>query len=311
MKSLIKSVLLASAGTLISSSAFGAVSLEAGNLAIAFYQVSRVDNGSGGTTSVVQPNTYIFDLGAANLYRENTLGNVSVSTINSGIASSNIAADLVAAFGAGWANDGTVSWAVIGVVGSTSPTTDGDPARTTYLSRGRSSLLDGVVGAGTTIPDISSSNRGALSTQLGAFFNATNSAAQTTGANAAGAIIPISATNSFDDYVPPGAAGTYFGQGVNPLQVLGSGTLDGGSNGQFEGILDIYRVLHSTNGADLTAGASPGDAIAGTGQYIGTLTLDSAGNLNFGAVPEPSTTMLAGLFGTFALCFRKRSSRNA
>lgn len=301
MKSLIQRLFIASAGTLLSSSAFAAVSLDSGNLAIAFYQVQ----GSGGSATV-QPNTYVFDLGAASIYRENTTGYASVSTINSGITSSNIGADLVAAFGSDWATSGTVSWAIVGGVTPGGAVVDGDPNRTIYLSRGRASLLDGVSGSGSSIADLSNTNVSGIANDISVFFTGTNAANQS-GLNANGAIIPISSTNSFEDFLPP-ATSTYFNGPVNPLQVIGSGTLSGGSLGEFEGILDVYRILRYSTDADLTAGASSGNAEVGKGQYIGTFTLDGAGNLSFGAIPEPSTTLLAGLFGTFALFFRRRSA---
>ncbi|RYD23330.1 MAG: hypothetical protein EOP87_26585, partial [Verrucomicrobiaceae bacterium] len=137
MKPSFKTALLAIAGAAsLASPAMGAVSLESGSLAVAFYQVI------GG---VVQNNTYTFDLGQASLYRENTGYNVSVSTVNSGLGSSNIGADLTTAFGANWATDGTVRWMVVGNVGQSDPTVGGDPARTNYLSRGVSSLVAGQV----------------------------------------------------------------------------------------------------------------------------------------------------------------------
>lgn len=299
MKSLLKPAILAFSGAaLFASPAMAAISLGAGDLAVAFYQV----NGSG----VVQPNTFVFDLGSSSLFRENTLGgSVSVSTVNSGITSSNIGSQLVSAFGANWANDSTVRWMVVGGVGASDALTGGDPARTSYISRGRASLDAYSTGPGTTIPTISSTNRGFLGNSITGFFNGTNSASQTVGANLDGVTIGTSNVNSAEDFVPPATLGLYFGQGIDPTQTFNAG-LVGDNN--IEGALDIYRFLHSTTGADLTAGQSGGNAATGTGQFIGTLTIDSSGNLAIGAIPEPSTSLLLGVLGTLGLVRRKRVS---
>jgi hypothetical protein len=289
MKSRFKLALLALSGAaLFASPAMGAISLESGSLAIAFYQVV------GG---VVQNNTYTFDLGQASLYRENTGYNVSVSTVNGGLTSSNI--------GANWANDGTVRWMVVGNVGQNDATVGGDPARTSYYSRSVSTIPQS--GVSTTIPSISSTNRGALSNSIEPFFDGINAASQTVGVNPAGAIVTIGGVNTVEDFLPNGVRTTYFGLGINPYQVLGAGTIGNNSSipGTYEGALDIYRVLHTTDGADLTSAYSTGNAVAGTGQYIGTLVLGSDGNLSI--IPEPSAAVL-GLAG-LALCFRRR--RNA
>jgi hypothetical protein len=304
MKSKIKIGFLALSGSaLLASQAMAAVSLEPGSLAVAFYQT----NAAG---TVVQPNTFVFDLGQSSLFRENTLtGGVSVSTINGSLASNNIGAQLQAAFGANWANDtvNPVRWMVIGVVSSVDPLTNGDPTKTFYLSRSRSALADGATGVGTTIPTIVTANRNTLTTAAGGFFTATTGAAQTTGDNIDGVQIATSAINSIEDFMPPATSGLFFGQGVDPRQTFGSGLITDSSNA--EGALDIYRVLHTTSGADLTAGLNGSDAAVGTGQFIGTLTIDGAGNLAIGAIPEPSSTLLVGLLGTLGLLRRKRSPK--
>lgn len=297
MKSRFKLALLALSGVaLFANPAMGAISLESGSLAVAFYQVI------GG---VVQNNTYTFDLGQASLYRENTGFNVSVSTVNGGLASSNIGADLSAAFGAGWANDGTVRWMVLGNVGQSDSTVGGDPARTSYYSRAVSTIAGS--GVSTTIPTISGTNRGALSNNIEPFFDGINAATQTVGINPNGAIVGIGGVNTVEDFLPNGVRTTHFGIGINPYQTLGAGTI--GSNnssltGSYEGALDIYRFIDTTNGADLSSAYSAGNATPGTGQYIGTLALDSAGNLSI--IPEPSSALLA--IAGLGLCFRRRRS---
>jgi hypothetical protein len=295
MKSRFKLALIALSGVaLFANPAMGAISLESGSLAVAFYQVI------GG---VVQNNTYTFDLGQANLYRENTGYNVSVSTVNGGLVSSNIGADLTTAFGANWANDGSVRWMVVGGVRSTDALVGGDPARTSYLSTAVSTIP--ASGVSTTIPSLNSGFRGTLSNRLTTFFDGVSNASQTVGANAAGAIINKSANNTVEEFLPPTTL-DYFGTGISPYQTLGLGTVGNNSSvaGSYEGALDIYRFLHTSSGADLSSAYSNGDATVGNGQYIGTLLLDSAGNLSI--VPEPSSALL-GLAG-LGLCLRRRRS---
>ncbi len=303
MKSTFKNALLACTGVaLFASPAKAAISLEAGSLAIAFYQTNAAGTVNGS-------NTFVFDLGQSSLFRENTLtGGVSVSTVNGSLASDNIGAQLVNAFGVNWANDTTnpVRWMVVGLVGSADSTTNGDPARTTYLSRSRSSLADGATGPGTTIAAISSGNRGTLSTQIGSFFTGTNNATQTTGVNTDGVQVATNQVNSIEDFMPPTTTGLYFGQGIDIRQTFGAGLITDSSNA--EGALDIYRVLHSATGADPTAGLSSGNATVGAGQFIGTLTIDGTGKLAIGAVPEPSSALLLGVLGTLGLVRRKRSA---
>lgn len=281
MKSNLKNFLLAFAGITTSThTTMASVPFVAGDIGIAFYAY---------TDSVVEPDTYVVNLGQASLYRENTQSGVAVSTINPLVASSNISADLVATFGDDWADGGRVRWAVVGGVSSTGPATSGDPVRTSYFSVARTSLATGATGPGTTIIPITSTNRGFISTNIAGFVTSTNNGigfvnadTSTPGANLAGVILPTTNINTFDKYVPPVINGLFFGQSVDPRQTFATGPISGGAG--VEGALDIYRILHSTSNADLTAGASSGNAVVGVGQFIGTLTIDSAGNLKIVAV---------------------------
>lgn len=277
MTATFRNTLLPILGIFLPFAASAATPLSPGDITIIFYSVDE--------ERVVEPNTYVFNLGSGALFRENTHRGVSVTTVNPAITSGNIGADLTNVFGLEWAEKGTVRWCAVGLVGSTHPLTNGDPSRTAYFSRPRTNLTPGAIGAGSTIADISSSNRGALTTRLIDYFNGTNAGitANTAivGTNQFGLIIPTSNNNSPDEFFPSSTNGTYFGQGIDPRQTLASGVIAGGTG--VEGALDIYRILHTTAGADLTAGQSTGDAAPGVGQFIGTLTLDASGNLKIGA----------------------------
>lgn len=282
------------AGFVISSGiSHASDSFQEGDLALAFYQVIN---------GVVQNNTCVVNLGQASLYRENTKNNVSISTVNPDIASSNIAADLSATFGADWADSGTVTWLLIGgVSGGGTPDpyfpgtqpVNGDPARTTYFSKTRPSLDSNATAKGTTVSGtLSSTNRGTISNNTVSFLTGCSkgiasfeSYTSTSGANLAAVILPKSNSNTVDEFLPP-ATLTFFGVSstYDPRQTLNAGSLAGTAG--VEGALDIYRIIHSTTGADLTAGASTGNASPGVAQFIGTISLAANGDLKISGIPS-------------------------
>jgi hypothetical protein len=264
-----------------------------GDVSVSFYQLI------GG---VVQANTYVFNLGQGSLYRENTANNVSISTVNPAIASNNINTSLTAAFGSEWATSGTVYWCVAGTVEIFQSPINGDPQLTTYLSAPRSSLAAGALGKGTTFTNISSTNRGIVANNIVPFLQSgtnygiaqtnSNTFIPVTGGNASGVVLPTSNIQSLEEYLPP-TTGTKFGIGNECRQLLPVATIPGGAG--VKGALDMYRVIHETTGADLTAGAATGNAVVGQGQFIGTLTLDSSGNLKIQALGAA-----AGTYATWA-----------
>lgn len=291
------------AGLVLSSGvSHAADNFQEGDLALAFYQV---------VSGVVQSNTYVVNLGQASLYRENTQNNVPISAVNPGIASSNIDADLDATFGPSWADSGTVFWLLVGGVSSggtpdpffpgTQPT-GGDPARTTYFSKARAILNSNSNAPGTTVSGtLSLTNRGIFTTNVISFLSGsskgidgfeTNTA--TSGTNAAAAILPKSNANSVDEFLPP-AITTYFGVSAtyDPRQAFNAGPISGTAG--VEGALDLYRIVHTTSGADLTAGASTGNASVGVAQFVGTITLAGNGDLKITSLPSS-----AGNFDSFA-----------
>lgn len=300
MKPILKCSILALAGLTFSATfATAAASFAEGDLCIGFYQTDLA------TDSVVQPNTYVVNLGQASLYRENTQNGVIVSAINTALASSGIGADLSAIFGANWAESGTVRWCVVGGVSSLSSTVSGDPARTNYFSRSRASFANGSTGPDSTISTVSSTNRGNMSTAITNFFRGNNdginfvdtntsfTSFSSVTLNAASVGLPIANNRSLEESIPPATLGLFFGQGIDPRQSFEAGNLVGG--GGVEGALDLYRILFNTAGADLTAGATSGNAVAGAGQYIGSLTIDSSGILKIQGIGSSS-----GTFNTWA-----------
>ncbi|MBN8459509.1 MAG: PEP-CTERM sorting domain-containing protein [Verrucomicrobia bacterium] len=288
MKHNFKPAMLALAGVVaFTSQAMAAITIESGGLAVAFY-----------STNPLETNTYVFDLGKGADFRENTGYNVPVTTVNTALTSANIGADLVSNFGADWYNTGDVRWYIVGTVNA-GAAVDSDPARTSYYSLARNSYAASTTWGST----LSSTQRGTLNTQISNFNAGTNNAAaQTVGNNGAGAVIAKSSPQSADEYVLPANLNA-FGINIDPQQTFGAGSITDAPVGSLEGALDIYRIIHTTTGADLTAGYSPTNAVAGSGQYIGTLAINSSGLLT--VIPEPSS-MLLGLAGALGLCVRRR-----
>lgn len=274
-----------STGTLFATDDFAQ-----GDLALAFYSLSGASPGIFGTEY------YVFNLGPVASFRENTQNDVSVTTVNPTISSGNIAADLASVFGSDWAEGNTVRMmAVATIQGGLSA--NGDPSRTIYFSAARSSLDAGQKGYDAITPfiyyqgnsggnTIGSALRAQINNDLTSFlYTATNGAIGsgnvTSGANVSGNRLTTSYTPNLSAYVPPATA-TFFKLGVSPAAVLGEGALPGTAN--VEAAVDIFRVLNTTTAADLTSGSSSGDAVAGQGQFIGCITLDTAGNLKVRAV---------------------------
>jgi len=253
-----------------SDRAVAALAVAPGDFLMGFYQVNAAGTG-------VTPNTYVYNLGAGADYREGAITPGVVGNIN---------ADLSSAFGGGWFSDANVRMGVVGVVGSTDPLASGDPARTVYYSQAFS-----VSPGDSTSVTFSSSQRGSVSTSLKTFATAMVGADQ---AVDGGSIYSSGDPGSFASFLPP-AETTYFGVGVSPLVSMTGDTVG----------VDVYRVLHSATGADLSAAYSPDAAAVGSGQYTGSFALRSNGDIAFAPVPEPAAGLLAGL-GILGLALRRR-----
>lgn len=267
-----------------------------GDLALVFYSVSTPAPGSFGTEY------YVFNLGPASSFRENTQNNVPVTTVNPTISSSNIAADLSSVFGPGWADQGTVRMMVVGNIQG-GQSANGDVSRTFYFSAGRSSLNSGQIGYDAMTPftyvqgnaegkTLGSSVRGAVSNELTTFLNTSTNGAitvgnVTSGANLSGTRITTSVSPNLSFFVPPSRP-NYFQIVDNPTAILRSGTLPGTAN--VEAAVDVFRILNNLTNSDLTSGSSTGNAVVGQGQYIGSITLDTAGNLKVQAVGASAPT---------------------
>ncbi len=300
MKSTFKTAILLFSGLAMLATPAMAVTTTNGDLLVGFYQII------GGA---VQTNTYTYNLGAAWRYRENTLNDISVTTVNTGLVSGNIGADLSTAFGNNWADSGTVYWSIYGGTDQTTVGAfNGDVARSSYISVPTTSSYTGLDST-TNIP-VNGGSRPALSNSIEAIRTFANGAGTNVG-NAAGAMINKTRDNTLDAFFPPNVP-SQLSLGSELRGLFGAGTITGAPG--LEGALDVYRYTNSVvaAGVDLTVGRTPGNATLGTGQYIGTFTIDTAGNLGIGqisAIPEPSGALALGLIGTIAgLGYRSRRS---
>jgi len=145
---------------------------------------------------------------------------------------------------------------------------------------------------------MNSNARGSVSNSIAAIRAGANGTGTlvTPGGNVMGAKIRASAGlgQTVDSFFPPSPGG-YLTLATDLRGLFGTGTIPGSVD--LEGALDVYRYTNSvtTTGVDLTSGFGDGSAALGTGQYIGTFTIDTSGNLKvFGTAPA------AGSYYSFA-----------
>jgi hypothetical protein len=229
-------------------------------------------------------NDVVINIGQASLYRDAT-ADFSVNVGNLGTLLGNT-------FGAGWANDDSLQWAVVG-----NPNGVGaDTGNTSYLTSPQLTLdtQSDPLGA-------SSTNRGFLSTRFQTMKN--QFILQNSAAGNANAVIwnsnantgsYVDWTESMSDGAPSGLVLGVF----DPALIVGQS----GDGIDYPGsALDLYRLLTAQSG---TSGVS----------YEGTFRIDSTGAVTFGitpgvgAVPEPSRALLLAFGLALPLMRRRRSS---
>jgi hypothetical protein len=227
-----------------------------------------------------------------------SLGNTATvfrdATPGASLSLLNINAALTSAFTAGW---GTSTSLYGGAVGSWSTSAgsslqNGDPGRTIYTTLARSSV--GIVGqansvgfaipsdtAMTGIAQASESQNNILETQA-------STAAAVIGFNPADDVTP-----SIKNINPAGGNGMNDWLEAPGVQQQGTGS-SYGTYGAFDNVnfmWDLYRIQARDNIAsqyDFGGGTRSGD-------YLGTITLGSNGDVGFTAVPEPSTYAMLAL----------------
>jgi len=267
-----------------------------------------------GTTGTDQ--VAVFSLGSTwSVFRDAATPNAP--TYGSVISLGNINTILTSTYGADWT--GLSSSLFLGAAGQNASTSslssavsNGDFARTVYITKPR--LGAGSVGvANSSAAAVPTGNSAGVANAISsansqaATFATTNNPAAVSASDAVGLV----AQNPFGPTGAPATAFTAIQGGV--MGALGGSTYTYGSISNVAMGLDLYRVTPSTNNASAWQNLNNISGVtAGQGYYLGTLTLSSNGDVNFAAVPEPSTYALVALAaaGLGAHVLRRRQKQS-
>ena len=270
--------------------------------------------GSTGTDRIVY-----YSLGSTyNVFRD--AATPSSANFGSTISLGNIGGNLTSTFGTDWANlTSSIYFGAAGQNGNTNAIStsisNGDLARTVYVTKARSGV--GIVGQANSASPLFDPAQ-------------TSVAGQISGSNAISGmtqpgVVAFSDTlldnyNPFSSGNPSSAYGAING-GI--MQSVGSNLTFGSIEGVV--LLDLYRVT-KTSGTNGTAGTlwHNANSITSTysdntyaasnsarADYLGTIGIAANGDVNFAAVPEPSTYALIALSGIlYFFVNRRRKSVN-
>lgn len=240
-----------------------------------------------------------------------SLGNVSTVFRDGGsFASINIASTLSSTFGSTW-YDTTTLWAGAagfrGTSAASNSLLDSDPHQTIYVSKARTSV--GTAGsANSSISSIPLSSGTGITTAI----NQVKNQMETVGTTAQ--FVQATSASFIDDHNPfssPGVQNAAYGDIAGGVQgAFGAGNLGSnvlGASGPVELALDLYRIQTRND----IAGQYGFGAAVNSGSYLGTLTINQAGDVNFNAVPEPSTYALIALTGMLYFFVNKRRKANS
>lgn len=262
-----------------------------------------------GTTGTDQVVTY--SLGSTySVFRD--AATPSSDAFGSTISLGNINDILVATYGNDWTNlSSSIFAGAAGQNGNvsnlSSQITNGDYARTVYVTKVRNGA--GQVGesnsASVTLPT-STGNQSSLANNISA-GNAPSSAGQPIAFGTGSTLIDN--YNPFSQVTPSTAYGQLSG-GI--MGSLNSATYALGSVSDIVLALDLYRATPVTTGATAWQNAEEIDGVtAREGYYLGTVTVSSNGDVNFIAVPEPSTYALLAIAGVLLFIHICRRKANA
>lgn len=288
-------------GTIFNGSAHAATDTEYNtNDLLLFFQNPT---GSVGSTDMV-----LFSLGSTwDLFRDAaTPGDPNYGqTVSLG----NIGSTLNATFGSDWTSQAdTIFAGAVGQKGSTNPAatslSNADYARTVYITKPRSG--QGSAGqSNSTVPTLDP-----VDTSIASAISSSNAVllTQTNPLTIGNSLTSIDDQNPFSPTpTTPGLAYTAIQQGVQGP--LSSSTYSIGSVSGIVLALDLYRSTPVANNASSWETLNSISGVSnGAGYYLGTITIGSNGDVNFVAIPEPSTALLA-LGGAVTAAFLARRRR--
>lgn len=263
------------------------LSVAAGTLiAISSASAATVDVGSGdlvlGFRDTVSTTDFQFSLGSVSTLRDNPnsgfLGNIGsfLSIYDNG--------------GTSWYDSSTLSW---GAVAATSgnladSALNGDPARTVYFS-----MASGI--AASTAKISTGSGRSTATTAINGLVTTMAGLESTTSDGLGVSLSDTYVGNNWSDYMTGSGDFSVLPNIEQTMSAVSNTTYMGIAN--VEAILNVYRVLNSTSGANPTG-------TVGTGSYVTTLVITQSGDIY--AVPEPSTYALLVIAGIAAVVFLRR-----
>jgi hypothetical protein len=244
------------------------------------------------------------------------LGNVSTVFRDGGLFTSiNIASTLSSTYGATWYDTSTLWAGAVGFRGTSATATnllDRDPGQTIYVSKARTSV--GTAGSANSVIDTIPLNSG---TNITSAIGQVKNQIETVGTTAQ--FVQATGPSFIDDNNPfssPGVQGAaYSNISVGVQGAFGAGNLGNnvlGASGTVELALDLYRIQTRNDVTDSNGVQQFGfGAAVNSGSYLGTLTINQAGDVNFSAVPEPSTYALVALTGMLYFFVNKRRKANS
>ncbi len=244
-----------------------------------------------------------------------SLGNTALvfrdATPGSALTLLNINTQLTSAFGANWASATTLYGGAGGVWGNSGSLNNslqnGDPHRTIYTTQRRSTI--GTVGSQNSV-GYSIGSDGAM-TSIANSMLAQNNILETGSSDQAAVITAaLAPSQSINLQNPVGGNGWNSNIPGDVVQQGGQAN-DYGTFGTFtdvEFMWDLYRLQARSN---IASQYGLGDPLR-QGEFLGTMTLSSNGDVGFTAVPEPSTYALLALAaaGLGAHVLRRRQKQS-